>query len=251
MPSLGSHLASAYGLADRLGHPHIDADRGSYYMGSTAPDIRVLLRVDRRLTHFFELDEFERQDSVARMFEEHPDLQDLAGLNESTRAFVAGYVTHLLMDEHYIQSVYRRFFGERSSLGGDLRANILDRALQYEMNRRELGDDAALAEIRTAIDATEAAISVGFIESRLWPEWRDFTRGITYQRPDWERFPRVMQIHLRRGGFSEEEIELVAENPHGLIQESLSHVSEDEVARYLEEATELAAERLREYLTPP
>ena len=92
MPSLGSHLASAYGLADRLGHPYIDADRGAYYLGSTAPDIRVLLRVDRRLTHFFELDEFERQDSVARMFEEHPQLRDAASLNESTRAFVAGFV---------------------------------------------------------------------------------------------------------------------------------------------------------------
>jgi hypothetical protein len=251
VPSLGSHLASAYGLADRLGHPYIDADRGSYYMGSTAPDIRVLLRVDRRLTHFFELDDFERQDSVARMFEEHPQLRDAAGLNESTRAFIAGYVTHLLMDEHYIQSVYRRFFGERSPLGGDLRANILDRALQYEMNRRELEDDAALTEIRSAIDVTEAAIAVGFIEERLWPEWRDFTRGITYQRPDWDRFPRVMQIHLRRGGFSEEEIEEVAQNPGGLIQESLSHVTEDEVTRYLEEATELAAERLREYLPAP
>lgn len=250
MPSLGSHLASAYGLADRLGHPYIDADRGSYYLGSTAPDIRVLLRVDRRLTHFFELDDFERQDSVARMFEEHPQLRDAASLNESTRAFIAGYVTHLLMDEHYIQSVYRRFFGERSTLGGDLHANLLDRALQYEMNRRELEDDAALAEIRTAIDATEAAISVGFIESQLWPEWRDFTRGITYQRPDWERFPRVMQIHLRRGGFSDEEIERVTANPSILVGEALAHVSEDQVARYLDEATELAFDRLVEYLAP-
>ena len=67
MPSLGSHLASAYGLADRLGHPHIDADRGAYYLGSTAPDIRVLLKVDRRHTHFFDLDDFGEQDSVARM----------------------------------------------------------------------------------------------------------------------------------------------------------------------------------------
>ena len=205
MPSLGSHLASAYGLADRLGHPHIDADRGAYYLGSTAPDIRVLLKVDRRHTHFFDLENFEAQDSVAQMFEQHPHLGEAAGLDPGTRAFVAGYLTHLLMDEHYIQTIYRRFFGERSTLGGDLWANILDRALQYEMNRRELEDEAALGEIRTAIDATEAAIAVGFIESRLWPEWRDFTRGITHQRPDWERFPQVMQIppaprRLQRGG---------------------------------------------------
>ena len=250
MPSLGSHLASAYGLADRLGHPHIHADRGAYYLGSTAPDIRVLLKVDRRHTHFFDLENLEAQDSVAQMFEQHPHLGEAAGLDSGTRAFVAGYLTHLLMDEHYIQTIYRRFFGERSTLGGDLWANILDRALQYEMNRRELEDEAALGEIRTAIDATEAAIAVGFIESRLWPEWRDFTRGITHQRPDWERFPRVMQIHLRRAGFSDEEIDRFADNPPELVQQALDHVDERRVDRYIEEATELAAERLRDYLPP-
>ncbi len=250
MPSLGSHLASAYGLADRLGHPHIDADRGAYYLGSTAPDIRVLLKVDRRHTHFFDLDDFGEQDSVARMFELHPQLGEAASLDPCTRAFIAGYVTHLLMDEHYIQTIYRRVFGERSALGGDLWANVLDRALQYEMNRRELEDEAALGEIREAIDATEAAIGVGFIESRLWPEWRDFTRGITHQRPDWERFPRVMQIHLRRAGFSDEEIDRVAQNPPQLVQEALDQVEERKLDRYLDEATELAVERLRDYLPP-
>ena len=250
MPSLGSHLACARALADRLGHPGIDADRGAYYLGATAPDIRALLRVDRRRTHFFDLGESAAQDSVARMFEEHPRLGDAAGLDPATRAFVAGYLTHLLMDEHYIQSVYRRFFGEGSALGGDLRANVLDRALQYEMNRRELEDGAALAEIRAAIDATAAAMRVGFIESRNWPQWREFTREITLQRPDWERFPRVMLIHLRRGGFSEDEIERVSRDPAALVREAVGHVGERRVGRYLDEAAELAADRLRAYLPP-
>ena len=250
MPSLGSHLTSAYGLASRLGHPHIDADRGAYYLGSTAPDMRILMRVDRRLTHFFDLAEFKEQDSVARMFEEHPQLGDAASLDAATCAFLAGYMTHLLMDEHYIQSIYRNYFGERSTLGGDLWANVLDRALQYEMNRRELGDDAALADVRTAIEASQSTVGVDFIDAALWPEWRDFTRGITHQQPDWERFPRVMHIHLRRAGFSDEDIEEVANNPPQIVHEAIEHVSEQRLGRYLEEATELAFERLREYLPP-
>ena len=250
MPSLGSHLTSAYGLASRLGSPHIDADRGAYYLGSTAPDMRILMRVDRRLTHFFDLDDFGEQDSVARMFEAHPELGDAVSLDAGMRAFVAGYVTHLLMDEHYIQSVYRVCFGERSPLGGDLWANVLDRALQYEMNRRELGDDAALADVRAAIDASQSAVGTPFIDDALWPEWRDFTRGITRQRPDWERFPRVMRIHLRRAGYSEERIEELGEDPPKIVSEAIGHVSEERVARYAEEATELAFDRLREYLPP-
>lgn len=248
MPSLGSHLTSAYGLASRLGHPQIDADRGAYYLGSTAPDMRILMRVDRKLTHFFDLTDFAQQDSVARMFEEHPQLGEAASLDAATRAFLAGYITHLLMDQHYIESIYRQFFGERSALGGDIWANLLDRTLQYEMNRRELADEAALTDVRTAIDASQSTVGVDFIDAALWPEWRDFTRGITHQRPDWERFAGVMHIHLRRGGFSDEAIEELANDPPKVVQQAFEAVSEERLGRYLEEATELAFERLREYL---
>ena len=251
MPSLGSHLTSAYGLASRLGSPHIDADRGAYYLGSTAPDMRILMRVDRKLTHFFELNDFEPQDSIARMFEAHPDLGDAVSLDPGMRAFIAGYMTHLLMDEHYIQSVYRVFFGERSPLGGDLWANVLDRSLQYEMNRRDLEDDAALTDVRKAIDASQSTVGVPFIEEELWPEWRDFTRGITHQRPDFERFPRVMQIHLRRVGFSDERIEEIGNDPPQIINEAFEAVNEERLSQYLEEATELAHDRLRLYLPAP
>lgn len=248
MPSLGSHLATAYGLANRLGHPYIDNDRGAYYLGSTAPDIRVLLKVDRRYTHFFDLDDFCNQDSITRMFEAYPRLADSSTLDSGTRAFIAGYLTHLLMDEHYIQTIYRHFFGERSALGGGLWANVLDRVLQYEMNRRELENGTALSEIRNAIDETESHIRVDFIDSSFWSEWREFTRGITYQSPDWERFPRVMHIHLRRAGFSDEAIERVAQNPPELVQEALTHVDLNRIDQYIEEATELATDRLRSYL---
>ena len=167
------------------------------------------------------------------------------------RAFVAGYMTHLLMDEHYIQTVYRVFFGEESALGGDLWANLLDRCLQYEMNRRDLEDDEALADVRRAIDASQSAVGLPFIDKELWPEWRDFTRGITHQRPDFERFSRVMQNHLRRVGFSEERIEEIGNDPPQVINEAFEAVSEERLARYLEEATDLASDRLREYLPAP
>lgn len=251
MPSLGSHLASAYGLATRLGSRHIDADRGAYYLGSTAPDMRILMRADRKLTHFFELNELKPQDSIARMFEAHPELGDAVSLDPAMRAFIAGYMTHLLMDEHYIQTVYRVFFGEDSPLGGDVWANILDRSLQYEMNRRDLEDDAALADVRKAIDASQSMVGLPFIEEELWPEWRDFTRGITHQRPDFERFGRVMQNHLRRVGFSEERIEEIGNDPPQVIDEAFKAVSDERLSQYLEEATDLAFDRLREFLPSP
>lgn len=251
MPSLGSHLAHAHGLAERLGHPHIEADRGAFYLGSTAPDMRVLMKVDRRRTHFYELDDFGEQDSVARMFAEHPELAAAVSLDPTTRAFVAGYLTHLLMDELYIQDVYRVCFGERSPLGGVMWADVLDRALQYEMNRRELENGAAMKRVRDELVASvprQAFECLAFLRDDLFPEWREFALNVASQEPTWERFPRMMRIHLRRAGYGDEEIEEACHNAVGLVAEAVEQVSEERVTGYLEKATEVALQRLDAYL---
>ena len=86
MPSLGSHLLRAYRVAERLGLPEIEADRGAFLLGATAPDIRVITRRDREDTHFFRLDDLADQDSVARMFRENPSLAMPSGLDAATTA---------------------------------------------------------------------------------------------------------------------------------------------------------------------
>ena len=40
------------------------------------------------------------------------------GLNAETRAFVRGYVSHLVMDEQYITGIYRPYFARHDALGG-------------------------------------------------------------------------------------------------------------------------------------
>jgi hypothetical protein len=94
-------------LADALGLTDIDADRGAYYLGSTAPDIRAITRWDRERTHFFALDDFGHQDSVRSMFDAYPDLADRSKVSAGTASFLAGYLTHLVLDEGWISEVYR------------------------------------------------------------------------------------------------------------------------------------------------
>ena len=45
----------------------------------------------------FRLDDLGDQDSVARMFRENPSLATPSGLDVATTAFVAGYLTHLVL----------------------------------------------------------------------------------------------------------------------------------------------------------
>ncbi len=256
MPSLGSHMRRARLVAERLRLPEIDVDRGSYYLGCAAPDIRVITRRDRIVTHFFALDEFEPQDSVARMFEENPQLARPAGLDAATTAFLAGYLTHLVMDERFIEEVYRPHFGAHSELDKDPRANVLDRALQYEMDRRDREDRDAMEEIQSAL--AESAASEGapeppvagipFIEDEHLVQWAAVCEDVAGQPPDYSRFRRMMSRHMELAGFDDTQIEQWADEPHSLVREAFDIVSEERVDRFWHDVEDRMTERVRSYL---
>ena len=248
MPSLGSHLASARLLGDRLTHRTVDADRGSYYLGATAPDIRVVTRLDRERYHFFELDDFASQDSVARLFEEHPALREAAKLDEPTRAFMAGYLTHLVMDEDYIEHIYRQFFGA-AVWGDDPRGAVLDRVLQYEMDRRERERGPAIDEIRAVLANCSASADVDFIGSETLGRWLEVVRDIVAQPPNWDRFPQMMNRHLIHAGYSEQEIEQFRSDVTEILRETLDHVTEARVQEFLGRTMDRSLDRVREYLS--
>ncbi|MBM4411159.1 MAG: zinc dependent phospholipase C family protein [Chloroflexi bacterium] len=248
MPSLGSHLARARQLADRLALPEVDADRGAFYLGATAPDIRVITRLDRAVTHFFDLKDFGEQDGVARMFEAHPALATPAGLDAATTAFIAGYLTHLVLDETFISEVYRPSFGASSPLKEEPRANVLDRALQYELDRRDREDEAAMAEVRAAIEATAPVSGIPFIADEHLAQWMTVSADVAGQAADYSRFRRMMMRHLEGAGYDAAAIEASCEDPHGLIREAFGVVSEERIERFWRDATDRMEARVRSYL---
>lgn len=246
MPSLGSHLARARMVADRLAYPEIEADRGAFYLGATAPDIRVITRRDREVTHFFSLTDFGDQDSVARMFQEHPALATPSGLDAATTAFVAGYLTHLVLDETFIGEIYRPHFGAQQT--DDPRANVLDRALQYELDRRDREDGEAMQEIRTSIAASAPVQGIPFIEDEHLVEWMVVSEDIAAQPPDYSRFRRMMVRHLQGAGYDEAAIERECEAPMHLVREAFEAVPPERLERFWRDADERMTDRVRGYL---
>lgn len=248
MPSLGSHLLRAHRVADTLDLPEIEADRGAFYLGATAPDIRVITRRAREETHFFRLDDLARQDSVARMFEENPGLGMPSGLDAATTAFIAGYLTHLVLDETFIGEIYRPNFGALSEIGDDPKSNVLDRALQYELDRRDREATATMAEIRDALVRSRPVTGIPFIEDQYLVEWVTVSADVAAQSPDYSRFRRMMQRHLQNAGYDESAIDAFCEAPDALVEEAFGVVSIDRIERFWRVANEAMIERVREYL---
>jgi hypothetical protein len=252
MPPIFLHMAMARDIEHGVGHPAVSGAEGAFYLGATTPDIRVLTRWDRARTHFFDLDVYEHQDSVAALFDQHPELATPEQLSPETVAFVAGYVTHLYLDERYIVDLYRPFFGQQSALGGDLTANTMDRLLQFELDRRRRADPEASAEIRSALEGCSLAIDVGFLDSETLAKWLQVAIDQTRHPPDWARFRYQGGRHLPGVDLeSEGALEAFLQRVPELLQQTMDHVSTKQVDAYLEQATEASAQIIRRYLGIP
>jgi len=188
LPPICLHLGFADEAIARLRHPVVDQNRGSYYLGSTAPDIRFFVSASREETHFLSLESAQGESGVQPMFEAHPDLLGNPGLNPPTRAFIAGYLSHLVTDEAWIYRIYRPFFGGSSRLGGDPMANLYDRVLQFELDSRERSNINGLEQIRAELADSATSVDVGFIDHLSLSRWRDFVSVAATRKFRWEDF---------------------------------------------------------------
>ncbi len=249
MPPIGLHLVLADRLSKALGDVAVLNNLGPYLLGATAPDIRVLTREDRERTHFFDLSVDEHQDPVGRFLSEHDHLVDSAALNPDTRGFVAGYISHLVMDEVYITRVYREYFRKHDEMGGKIRANVMDRLLQFDLERTYGNDPDLSSSICTALSCTLENVDVGFIEAETLEKWRGVTKDVAERNMDWERMRGMIANHLRRAGMDdgEEASEFLDSLPE-LLDETIAHVTNAEVDGFIERSLEAAAGAVEAYL---
>lgn len=126
MPNAQTHLDAA---SDLLARPPILAafpalagqgQRAAFLLGAIAPDVRAIGGQPREDTHFFSIPRRPGGDAVRELFEAWPALADATSLDAEWAAFVAGYVTHLVMDEAWVeQIVMRGLFVEGEPWGVD------------------------------------------------------------------------------------------------------------------------------------
>jgi hypothetical protein len=242
-------MALARDVSNDLSVPSLTDEPGTYLLGATSPDIRVITRWDRERTHFFNLSEFEHQDSVANFFAAYPELAAPEHLSPATVAFVSGYISHLALDETWIVKVYRPYFGQLSALGGAEIADTMDRLLQFELDRRRRADPEAAGEIRAALEHSSLAVDVGFLDSETLKRWLQVATDQAAHSGDWDRFRFQASRHLRSHKIdTEEDWNRFREQIPELLQNTIDHVSTAQVDAFLEEGRERTRALLQRYL---
>lgn len=250
MPPLAIHTVIAKQMADRLHAPTLDQQRGNLYLGSTAPDVRVITRWDRQRTHFFDIHNFDEQSSTRAFIENYPALADAATLPQNTQAFLAGYLSHLVVDEGWIATVYRPFFGERSSLGGTLRANVMDRALQFSLDADTRSNAELMAHVLDCVMRCDLDLQIDFIDRDTIGRWHGVITEYVQSQPDWERFRARARQHLKisddetDSGYAE-----LAESLPELVDEALRHLTKERIEDVMQTSVDVSVQVVKEYLS--
>ncbi|MBI4336471.1 MAG: zinc dependent phospholipase C family protein [Chloroflexi bacterium] len=184
MPNLTGHMALAEEALTELEAPLFRRYQGAYLLGSTAPDIRIITKWPREKTHFAPLVSTGLTAGVEGLFAAHPQLLGGSGLNEPSVAFLAGYISHLVADQAWIERLYRPFFANPEVFQDRIEANIMDRALQLELDCQ---GQERLRQVRDTLALAERGVQVGFLEPVLLQEWRHWVEQASFREFSWER----------------------------------------------------------------
>ena len=184
MPNLPVHIQLAVEAASQIGASDLHSNLGYFCLGSTSPDIRAITKRARSEYHFVELDFKTIGEGVNAMFAAYPDLMDAAEHDGATRAFVAGYIAHLLTDETYIVRMFRPHFGEAGVFEDLTLAKVFDRALQLDLDRQVWRD---VQHIVADVDMIPCNVSVGFLPRSDLTAWTEWVYRVVEGGFSWER----------------------------------------------------------------
>ena len=190
MPNLPTHIRISWEVAIQLENSTIFDNLGMYLLGSTSPDIRAMTKESRQQYHFAPLDFDEIGKGVDNMLKLYPQLSNLSNGN-ATAAFIAGYISHIVLDECWIKTMFRPLFGN----GNNVSNLINDRALQLEMDKSSsMISKEAIQHIANIQDLPEP----GFIPAKTILDWKQWVSNFLNRDFTWERL-RFMAQRISMG----------------------------------------------------
>ena len=247
MPNLPTHLKFALEVSNRLDSSLINSHLGSFLLGATAPDIRVITRVDRSAYHFVQLDFKSVGEGIDNMFKSHPFLSDVSSMDVKLQAFISGYITHLIADECWVTEVFRKYFASKVIFPDVNEGLILDRAMQLNLDRSFWALDY---DFVGRIQSEEYYnLDLGFLGSDVIVEWSNWVCGFLGRGFSWDRL-RFMAQRISRGDSSNsthEFAELFLEDVSRGLKQLFELVPKSVIQNYESNTLDLMVLNVRKY----
>ncbi len=246
------HIYLAHHAAALLEWGYVHDNLGNYYLGSTAPDIRAMTRWPRERTHFAPLSVESVGTGARRMLALHPELVDQRRLSPATRAFLLGYISHLVADEVWITTVFRPYFGPSEAgspvADSEVEAHIWDRALQLDMDRKARLELDNLCQAGDAISVAEQGVEVAFLAPEVLIEWRGWVSRFIGWDFTWDRLKRALNRVYRENDDVQQLVDrFLGDMPYSL-ERIYEKIPEEKLTAYQQDVVAATVAQIREYL---
>ncbi len=252
MPNLPMHIYLAHQVAEQLDWGHIYDHIGSFYLGSTSPDIRAMTKWPREQTHFAPLSVRDVGTGTRTMFQNYPELMDKSARSPETRTFLLGYICHLAADEVWITTVYRPNFdttsGESRVTVNQVEADIWDRAIQLDMDRLSLPDVRGPLGAGQAVSCGDTGVSVTFFEDGLLTQWKERVTGFVGREFEWSRLKFALNRMYRDNDEVQRSVDRFLDRMPYSLEEVYRKIPEAKVENYRREAVAATIAQVREFL---
>ncbi len=189
--------------------------RSPFLLGHTAPDVRTVSGQKREACHFYTVPRTSDRPAYLALFDEHPSLRRIDTLSSPQIAFIAGYITHLLLDELWLDDVFHRFLlqdwgtlAERLFLHNVLRTWIDHRA------QEDLDEDLA-----STLREVQPQGWLPFVDDEHLRVWRDWL----VEQLARDRRMDTAAVLADRMGIPAEEIEAVVQSPTQMQKRVFRH----------------------------
>lgn len=183
----------------------LNQQQGPFLLGHTAPDVRTVSGQRREVCHFYAVPRVSDRPAYCALFDAHPQLSHIEALSPPQTAFVAGYVAHLLLDELWLEDVFRRFFLQ--DWGPLYERLFLHNVLRTWMDHR--AQERLSGRVAQILREAEPDGWLPFVADEHLLIWRDWL----VQQLGADQRMETADVLARRMGISPERIEAVAGSP--------------------------------------
>ena len=197
MPNLPLHIMTSYRVSQLLGEEFVTEENlGFCLLGSTVPDIRAMTKNPRSKTHFTELSVIDIGEGVSQMLNDYPQIRIECQESPKMKAFICGYISHLICDETWITQIYRPVFSEEFRQCSEIESNMWDRALQLELDSISLTEIKSNALIDLLPDDI-TGINLEFVDSEDLKTWTSWVVDLVNRDFSWDRLHNAMNSMYR------------------------------------------------------
>jgi hypothetical protein len=245
MPTPFTHLLTAQRLLDdpclsEAARAFLNAECAAFLLGNIAADARVDSGQTREATHFYAYDEPPIHRQTWRvMLERHPSLK--TPTSPAQRAFIAGYVAHLSMDEVWTLDMLAPQFGQRDWGGSSHFRFVMLHILLIHIDERDLsGIQSWQAD---TLRQAEPDAWLPFMTDATLRQWRDFIAAQLEPGAS-----QTLAVLGGRVGMAPEELRAILDSPERMRDDLWANVAPETLAQVEQEMYSHARDQLAIYL---